>query len=756
MRTPQEIREAFAPRENLAEVAGFYLVGIGGAGMSGIARMLHHRGRPVRGCDAVLTPLTEQLVQQGIPVGEGEDPRDLPEAYALVLSDAIDLKTSPLVRAAQNRGQAMFRRSQVLGWLLQDKKVIAVTGTHGKSTTTGMIAAGLRAAGLDPTVVVGAEVPELGSAIVEGKGDWAVIEACEAYEAYRDLDAQVAVVTNLELDHVDFHENLDRLTDSMRSFLGRVPADGLVLLADEPGTIPLAESLSAPVRRYGLSDWDTQAEMSLPGAHNRLNAAGAWLACQVAGAEPQSAAEGIRNFSGVERRLQVLHDGDITVIDDYAHHPTEIRASLQALRERYPGRRVVVVYQPHLYSRTAGLIPDFAEALSRADEVVLTDIYPARERPIPGVSSLRIVELVTSSVHYVPMRFALPRQVAMIAQPGDIVVGMGAGTISDFAPAFVAELQRPSKARVAVICGGDSPEREVSLHSGQAVYDSLLRQGVRAEKVDIHALLAQGRPLTDFVSADRFDLAFLCVHGTHAEDGTLQGLLELLGVPYTGSGVLASALGISKAATKARLREAGLPVSEEFLLRRGQALSLEGLPCPAVVKPNTQGSTAGLRFVESRADLQTAIEYAFRFDAEVLVEPWLRGVETSTPVLGDRALPPVEIVPASGRYDFASKYEAGATEEICPARLPESVRQQLQDHALAAHRALGCQGLTRTDIFYCEGEFFILEVNTLPGMTPTSLAPRSAQEAGMDFDALVRAIAEEACERHGTRFKLFG
>lgn len=774
MRTPSEIATAFAPRQALDGRASFFLVGIGGAGMSALARMLKHRGLSVQGSDANASGETERLESEGIPVHIGHRREGLETAgdeTAVVLSDAIDLNASPEVAAARDRGLPLFRRSQLLGWLLQGRRVVAVTGTHGKTTTTGMIGAGLAAAGLDPLVVVGASIPQWGGPVLYGEGEWAVVEACEAYDSFHDLDPFFVVLTNLELDHVDFHGNYENLRASVLRFVNKAPAQGaLIYCSEDRGASEVAELTGIRAIPYGASEeWRRQvsnmmgvadaggpfpsdSSLSLPGRHNLLNAAAALTVGALARADLDKVEQALRDFRGAERRLQVLRDGEVVVIDDYAHHPTEIAASLTALRGRYPDRRLVVVYQPHLYSRTEPIIPEFAEALSLADEVVLTDIYPAREAPLPGVSSARIAERVSKPVHYVPSRHLLPRKVAAMLRPGDVVVGMGAGAIGEFAPALLKELDRAKgrPKRIAVLYGGDSAEREVSLHSGLAISAALRRRGHEVSLVDMTDRLFQRGDLSAFIGPDRPDLAFLAVHGTHAEDGAIQGLLELLHIPYTGSGIQASAIAMDKAMTKRVLQQQGIRVPRGVHLTDMEAPF--DLRPPLIVKPNAQGSTVGLTFVEDPGCLCPALANAFAYDDSVLVEEWIKGMEISVPVLDDRALPPVEIAPASGRYDFASKYTPGATEEIVPARLPEKVLEEAKRIALQAHRALGCAGATRTDMIVRdpegEAEIFVLEVNTLPGMTGTSLLPNSARAAGIDFDELCQRLLEDALRRH--------
>ncbi|RYG45400.1 hypothetical protein EON79_12750, partial [bacterium] len=476
MRKPEEIASAFAPRQVLDPARRLFLVGIGGAGMSALARLARQQGLDVSGSDSTDGDETKRLKEEGFGVHVGHT-GEIGAPDALVLSDAIDLGTSPEVAAARAAGIPLLRRSQLLGWLLRDHRTIAVTGTHGKTTTTGMVGAGLIAAGVDPLVVVGAAVPEWGGPVRFGAGKWAVVEACEAYDALHDLDPEIVVLTNLEPDHLDFHGDWDRLQASVQRFVDR--AKTLVYCAEDTGAAAIADDFEGHKVGYGGQE---VTGMALAGRHNVLNAVGAWTACNETEVgrrlwhHEDPVFDAIRAFTGAERRLQVIHEADgVTVIDDYAHHPTEIEATIQALRERYPERRLVVAFQPHLYSRTRDHLEEFGRALSDVDLLVLTDIYPAREAPIAGISSARIAGLAQTEVKYVPSRFLLPREVARWAKDGDVVVGMGAGNISEFVRPFVSEWKRrraPRK-RVAVFYGGDNAEREVSLHSGNAVAGAL-------------------------------------------------------------------------------------------------------------------------------------------------------------------------------------------------------------------------------------------------------------------------------------------
>lgn len=748
--------------------------------MSALARMLAHRGYAVAGTDAVSSQETTKLSDEGLDISIGHSGIPVfafsqrPEKVALVVTDAVDIARSPEIAEARKLGIPVVRRSQALGWILRPYKVIAVTGTHGKTTTTGMLGAGLAAAGLDPLVVVGAHVIDWNGPVREGNGVYAVVEACEAYEAYGDIDPLIVVLTNLEPDHLDYHGTYENLRDSMVKFVSKVPPmGGLVYCADDRGAAEVAELTDVRCMPYGLSDtWLQQISnkfemgidakntdagkalsLNLPGDHNRMNATGALAAASLLNNEEEvvdlgMVEIGIARFNGAERRLQVLLDGPVTVVDDYAHHPSEITASVRALKEKYPHRRIVVAFQPHLYSRTLEHLAEFPKALDEADFVFLTDIYPAREAPIPGVSSVRIAEQLHVPMKYVPSRHLLPRIVRSMLRPGDVVCGMGAGNIHEFAPDLIREIERDirPKKSVAVIYGGDSSEREVSILSGACIAKALIKAGYEVESYDVTNLLLRKGAILEFTGSIRPDVAFLAVHGTHAEDGAIQGFFELMHIPYTGSNILASALAMDKDRTKQLLSSAGIRVPMGQLVYSANEPIQVSLP--AVVKPNKEGSTVGLSFAKTEDELKKGLRHALQYPGGVLVEEWIEGMEISVPVLCGEALLPVEINPLVGGYDFANKYTEGATEEIIPARLSEEVLKQAQEIAVLAHKTLGCAGATRTDMMVRNNEIFVLEVNTLPGMTTTSLLPNSAHAAGISFEELCSRIVEDALDRH--------
>ncbi len=296
------------------------------------------------------------------------------------------------------------------------------------------------------------------------------------------------------------------------------------------------------------------------------------------------------------------------------------------------------------------------------------------------------------------------------------------------------------KPKIALLRGGQSAEREVSLKSGQAVEKALLARGYRVECFDPPKDLARLAK-----RAPEFDLAFIVLHGPGGEDGTIQGFLEALGLPYQGAGVLGSALAMDKALSKLLYREAGLPVPRAVELKRKETI-LPPLPLPVVIKPVSQGSSVGMSIVEKEEDFAQALEQAFQYEERVLVEEYLQGRELTVGILGEEALPVVEIIPGEKHrfFDYEAKYTPGATKEICPAQIPPEIAQKAQEYALRAHKALRLRHYSRTDFIYAQGEVFVLETNTIPGMTETSLLPLAAKVAGYSFEDLVERLVELA------------
>lgn len=443
-----------------------HFVGIAGAGMSALAELLHRRGARVSGCDANPANAPD-LARLGIDVFTGHDPAHAESAGALVVTSAMPRDHPELVRARE-RGIPVIRRAEALAEAIAGGRVIGIAGTHGKTTTTVMTTDALRAAGLAPTGIAGGRVGAWHGNLSMGGDTLFVVEADEYDRSFLALTPTVAVVTNVEADHLDIYEDLDDIRGAFSRYLA--PARAVVLCDDDAGARSLTLPSGAQVIRYGIRSPDArlraatlrQAEggsafsavfddepvcdvrLRVPGEHNVLNALAALGSGLALGADPVRMAEGLEGFTGVERRFQRVGEArGVLVIDDYAHHPTELRATLRAARAAYPERRIVAAFQPHLFSRTRDFARDFGDALGGADAAYLAEIYPAREQPIAGVDAGLIAEAARTAGHPVAWRGtrdAMASALAADVRAGDLVLTMGAGDITRTGPELLALL----------------------------------------------------------------------------------------------------------------------------------------------------------------------------------------------------------------------------------------------------------------------------------------------------------------------------
>ncbi|WP_182543486.1 UDP-N-acetylmuramate--L-alanine ligase [Halosaccharopolyspora lacisalsi] len=470
-----------------------HLVGIGGAGMSGIARILLARGHSVSGSDARDSRTVLALRAQGAEISLGHEESNFDrlgaEPSAVVVSTAIRQDNPELV-VAQRRGIPVLRRAEALAALMAEHRVACVAGTHGKTSTTSMLTVALQHCRLDPSFAIGGDLNDSGANAHHGEGGVFVAEADESDDSFQVFAPSVAVVTNVEPDHLDHHGTSAAYTGAFERFLERVEPDGvLVAGTDDPGAAVLADRAEAAgrrVRRYGelvdgvgdarlvdyraehgtgvatvelITDSGTKSidvVVSVPGRHMADNAVAALLAGLELGAPLKGLLDGFAAFGGVRRRFEFRGRADgVRVYDDYAHHPTEVEAQLRAARPVAGDGRLIVAFQPHLFSRTETFAGEFATALGLADEVVLLDVYGAREEPRPGVTGALIADAVplpAERVHYEPSITDVAPKVAGLARPGDLVLTMGAGDVTMLGPEILTEVDR--------IAGTDSAERE--------------------------------------------------------------------------------------------------------------------------------------------------------------------------------------------------------------------------------------------------------------------------------------------------------
>lgn len=476
---PAPLNPPFDPRPELDRLGRVHFVGIGGAGMSAVAALMARAGIAVSGSDRAPSATVERLQELGVKVSIPQDGANVADADTVVISTAIQ-EDNPELAAARARGIPVLHRSQALAAAMGDSRVIAVAGTHGKSTTSSMISMLFDAVGLEPSFAVGTAISGYGTNAHLGRtgaDSWFIAEADESDGSFVRYLPKIAVVTNIEPDHIDFYGSAERVYEAFNRFVDSMSPDGiLVACIDDAGSASLAaraRQVGYTVVTYGQSqDADMRLEditshgsqsaamltwsftvagkeysgeqtlhLQIPGVHNQLNAAAAFITALLAGADAPATAAALGEFLGADRRFTLRGEvAGVKVFDDYAHHPTEVLCALQTGRTVAGGHNLYVVFQPHLFSRTREFAHEFARALSMADRAYVLDIYPAREEPIAGVSSELITGAGYSEVHYAPRQESAIDDIITCASSGDIVMTVGAGDVTALGGNILAAL----------------------------------------------------------------------------------------------------------------------------------------------------------------------------------------------------------------------------------------------------------------------------------------------------------------------------
>ncbi len=477
---PDVLTPPFEQRPHLGQLGRVHFIGIAGAGMSAVARLMLQAGVEVSGSDRAPGKALTELEQLGARVWAPQDAARLAGVDTVVVSTAIQ-EDNPELLAAREQGLSVLHRSQALAAVMADSRVVAVAGTHGKTTTSSMIAFMLDALGLDPSFAVGSTISGLETNARLGAASsqpaWFVAEADESDGSFVRYRPHLAVVTNVEPDHIVIYGSAQNVYEAFNRFVASMQPEGiLITCADDPGarelavqakraglaTITYGQSDLADVRISGTTsegtvcssrlDWDfslqgqsyagqSELVLKVPGIHNQLNAAAAFVCGLLAGFSGQQVPAALGQFRGTDRRFSLRGDlAGIKVFDDYAHHPTEVLRALEAGRTVAAGHNLYVLFQPHLFSRTQEFAADFARALSQADRAYVLDIYPAREKPIAGVTSQLISNAGFSEIHYVESGQKAVELLAEQVKPGDVVMTVGAGNVTDFSRALVSRL----------------------------------------------------------------------------------------------------------------------------------------------------------------------------------------------------------------------------------------------------------------------------------------------------------------------------
>ncbi|PJD97874.1 MAG: UDP-N-acetylmuramate--L-alanine ligase [Parachlamydia sp.] len=760
-----------------------HFIGIGGIGMSGLAQILLSQDIKVTGSDLTESRVTKKLAEAGATLFIGHCASYVKPGTTVVYTSDIQ-ENNPEYLAAKNLQCPLLHRSDLLSLLMQKYQTLAVTGTHGKTTTSSLLTWVLHVAGQDPSFAVGGVIAQLDANAGHGHGKYFVAEADESDGSFLCYRPFGGIITNIGLDHMNYYQTEEALSNAFHTFSTQIEsAQHLFWCRDDErlrklniqgvsyGFDPVSD---LRILKFTQKGWKTvfdvvyqgkqfsQIEISQIGSYNVLNASAVFGLALNLGIDEQLIRKGLATFPGVGRRC--THRGEVQgvlFIDDYAHHPNEIRATLKAIRHAIGEKRLIVLFQPHRYTRTKECLGTYQGIFAPADLLYITDIYAAGEEEIPGLSHENILAELKLD-RQLSCSYASRQGIADCVYgkllPHDVVVTLGAGDIHTAIPAMMQLIEKkPPKIHVGVIYGGKSAEHAVSHLSAKHILDCLKTP---LYEVTPFLITQEGKwrlpenPMDEseeiipgFVwqKLQECTIHFPVLHGPFGEDGTIQGFFETLGKPYVGCDHQSAAICMDKTVTKRLIEREGMLTSPFVAFNQSEwHLYAAEIACqikqeltfPVIVKPAHLGSSIGVKKVESVAQLPEAIQYAFIYDTVVLVENFIKGREIEFAVFGNDAahvFPPGEILTSGELYDYQGKYSpdrAMPTAEQAQL-LPEWIEQGMS-LALKAYQAATCKGMARVDFFMDEtGCFWFNEINPIPGFTPYSLYPQICKVNGL-------------------------
>lgn len=769
-----------------------YFLGIGGIGMSAIAKTALEQGMRVEGSDRAPSQTTTFLQELGAKIHFHQGTVSLPKEATLVVSTATqELKE---VRRAQRLGMKVLHRSEFLSELMEGSDQLLVAGTHGKTSTSALLVSAFMEGGLDPSFCIGGIHKELQTNGRKGGGQFFIAEADESDGSFLSYRGKGAIITNIDADHLDHFKSLDGIRRAFSAFCERV--EGELFWC---GDCPNLQSIRPGGTSYGFGDHNDLiiSDLSVKsdhltftltynekryvdiklmgiGRHLALSAAGVFGLALSCGVEEEAIRRAFANFGGVRRRLERrLSLPHLDLFDDYAHHQTAVRAVIEALRVAYPNRRLVVAFQPHRYSRLEAGLAEFAKALELADLALVTPVYSAGEPKAWDVSSDDLIDAINEIRPKAARGVRLSQLASSVIdelRPHDLFITMGAGDITEVHTPLMEhfEKHRPHPLRIGCIYGGCSSENRVSVWSWENIASALDPNLYASEHFYIEEggewRRGDGKPFS-FDQLLDLDVAFPVLHGPCGEDGAIQGMLEVMGVPTVGCGVLASSLAMDKEAMRALLKGHGIDTVPTLPIHRWQWTAEReqlierveksfGLPC--FIKPVSLGSTDGVTRIDRPQDLETVLEALFELDEKLVVEPVMQGRELEFALLGAgsavRALPPGEVFSNGMIYGFDSKYsDMGPVTTSPAAALDPKAIAQGQKIAKAIFHIAGGSGLSRLDFFYVKGRYYFNEMNPIPGFTDWSLYPKMLKAAGIEISAFVSEMIGIAVARQAAR-----
>ena len=772
----------------------YHFIGIGGIGMSALARILHGRGSQVQGSDESASYVTEDLEKAGVEVFSIHHEKNVHSASMVIYGSAIK-PHHPEYAAALSKKLPLLHRSELLAQLMQGHDALLVTGTHGKTTTSTLLAHVLMEAHLDPTFALGGiSLNTLTNGQV-GAGRFFVAEADESDGTFLNYPGYAGIITNIEEDHLDFWKTKEALIEGFKKFAAQISTH-LWWCKDECGiylpgkSYGFSKDSDLQITAWAQKGWSlffdlqqdgkkySQIELSLLGKHNVLNGAAVFgLALQL-GLTEEQIRSAFKSFKGVKRRMERKGENrGAVIIDDYAHHPTEIKTTLEGLRKAAGEKRVIAVFQPHRYSRLKDCWDGFLEAFSAADVIFVTEVYGAGEAPIAGLTAEKLTAELQKKMA-IPIYFA-PREellahVGEFARPHDVIITLGAGDITYLGQQLAEYPIKPFE--MIVIQGGRSAEHEVALLSSKMLSQAMDEKFYKIKRWTISKegeWIVGGRKtaLPDVVAEVlKCDLVFPILHGPFGEDGMIQGFLETLGVPYVGCDFRSCAVAMDKAWTKHIALSHGVPVARfiEFSIhewiKRPDAVRekiLKEFQFPFYIKAIHLGSTFGVHRVKNVSQIDEAIDAISKLDYKFLVEEEMKGRELEFGFIGDDEVEvsdPAEVIRSEEIHTYENKYAATGNPSIPKSPLPPEIVKKGREVAETVYRAVGCTGLARIDFFLDpDGTWILNEVNPMPGFTPMSVYPAIWKAEGLTMEEVVSRViiaSLHRCRSHQRHLRL--
>ncbi len=764
----------------------YHFLGIGGVGISALARICLEKGFKVEGSDRLLNEYVELLRKRGAKIFLEEEPFSCEKGQTIIYGSAIK-KTHPHLVKAQKQGSSIFHRAEFLAHLMQGYEPILVTGTHGKTTTTSLLAWIFSELQLDPTYVLGGKLKKKDTNAQLGKGRVFIAEADESDGTFLRLPCKAAIITNLEEDHLDFWGSYIKLEEAFSKFFHKVHPSLCIF-----GYYPNLKKI-AP---HGFSlGWDPKADFVLThfsqtetgftvditfqgktfsslkapliGRHNAENVAFAFAFCILWGLSEELVREAIQAFPGVSRRLDLKGETKYaTLLDDYAHHPTEIQVALSSVKEAYFPRRVVAIFEPHRYSRFVSFQKEFFSILQEADLVLVTEVFSAGEKR-PKSWNLR-KELEKEGFFYIAKKDLL-QKLSTYLQPYDVVLLFNAGDLSSFSSSIIEEVFPKIRAWNIGICfGGRSKEYEISWKTASFFEENIKKLGFSVTLFPIDKRgnwekesLFSSSTLRKLQACDIIVPSF---HGPFGEDGMIQGFLQTLGLPYVGPGYGACSLSMHKGWIKSVVEKEGIFTAKYITIPKSgwrdrasffEKKMEEELTFPSWVKGAHLGSSLGVFPVENLLQARNAIEAVFQMDDALIIEEHFAGKMVEFAMMGTETIQVSvagEVLNEGEFYSYEKKYGKEAIKTQVPARIPLEWMKKGKDIAKRVYEIVGLQGMARIDFFVDDwGNFCFLEVNPFPGCTSISLFPLLWKKEGFSYENLVKRLLLFAKQRDGTK-----